>query len=210
MEVYKDITGYEGRYCVSTYGNVKALANRNAGNATRNSDILLKHDVTNINSEGNGYSRVTLSNSGKTTRMAVHRLVALAFIPNPYNKPVVNHIDNNPTNNHVTNLEWVTSKENAQHSSKQGRLIRSTASKAKQSETVIQKTYSKYSKYLGSSMNGRTLISIERRSKNSGGSRVVGHFTCAKCGGHTACELNSVLKKVDRERPLYCRKCSKA
>ena len=57
----------------------------------------------------NGYETVTLSNNKK---MAVHRLVALTFIPNPDNKPYVNHIDSNKTNNKLENLEWVTQKEN--------------------------------------------------------------------------------------------------
>ncbi len=58
-----------------------------------------------------GYMYVTINKK----RVRVHRLVAKAFVPNPYNKPDVNHIDGNKQNNHYTNLEWVTKKENQRH-----------------------------------------------------------------------------------------------
>ena len=61
------------------------------------------------------YTVVTYTESGKQTSYYVHRLVAEAFIPNPDDKPQVNHKDGNPSNNNVENLEWVTSKENVAH-----------------------------------------------------------------------------------------------
>ena len=68
-----------------------------------------------------GYQMVSLwkDNVGKT--FAVHRLVALAYLPNPLGKPEVNHIDSDRTNCHPNNLEWVTSSENSIHAVKQGR-----------------------------------------------------------------------------------------
>ncbi|HDS4910797.1 TPA: HNH endonuclease [Klebsiella oxytoca] len=64
----------------------------------------------------NGYQRVTLCRHGKTKRFQLHRLVALTYLPNPYNLPVVNHKDGNPQNNHVSNLEWCTYSHNEQWS----------------------------------------------------------------------------------------------
>lgn len=62
-----------------------------------------------------GYHLVSISCDGKKMTRQVHRVVAEAFIPNPENKPQINHIDGNPSNNTVNNLEWVTSKENIIH-----------------------------------------------------------------------------------------------
>lgn len=65
--------------------------------------------------DGKKYPRLTLSNKTKEKSFMIHRLVALSFIPNPYGKISVNHIDGNKQNNHVSNLEWVTHSENMKH-----------------------------------------------------------------------------------------------
>lgn len=70
-----------------------------------------------------GYKVVGLWKDNKPTAKTVHRLVALAFIPNPENKPCVNHIDGNKQNNHVSNLEWMTYSENTIHSFENGLQI---------------------------------------------------------------------------------------
>lgn len=62
-----------------------------------------------------GYKRVALASNGKRKNHSIHRLVAIAFIPNPLNKPEVNHIDGIKANNHVSNLEWATRSENILH-----------------------------------------------------------------------------------------------
>lgn len=74
----------------------------------------------------NGYLRVYMRRDSdyKRVDMYIHRLVALAFIPNPDNKKYVNHIDTNRSNNHVDNLKWCTSKENNQHPMNLGHLRR--------------------------------------------------------------------------------------
>lgn len=101
MEEWKRIIidNIETNYSISNYGNVR-------------------NDETNkIFSQSNqlGYQFVGIKVKNKTKRMRVHRLVASAFIPNPENKPYVNHIDGNKSNNHVSNLEWVTPSENTKH-----------------------------------------------------------------------------------------------
>ena len=106
MEVWKDIIGYEGFYKVSNYGNVKRLS----GSPRCKEDRLLK-----IKTKKNGYKFVQISILSDYKCFHVHRLVAEAFIPKLEYKLYVNHKDMDKSNNHVSNLEWVTAKENNAH-----------------------------------------------------------------------------------------------
>lgn len=68
----------------------------------------------------NTYKAINLPINNKIKRINIHRLLARFFIPNPFNKPIVNHIDGNKWNNNLNNLEWVTGQENMQHAYKSG------------------------------------------------------------------------------------------
>ena len=96
-EIWKDIAGYENLYQVSNLGNVKTV---------KQNKILKQHISVH------GYLRCRMRKNNKTKKFVVHRLVAKAFIPNPENKPCVDHIDTNKQNNNVKNLRWVTYSEN--------------------------------------------------------------------------------------------------
>jgi hypothetical protein len=102
---WADIPGYEGLYQISTYGTVVVL---------RNGKILKPFIDLNRFSR-HGYYFVMLSKDGKQKKIKVCRLVAITFIPNPENKPEVNHKDGNSLNDDIFNLEWVTSSENKYH-----------------------------------------------------------------------------------------------
>ena len=97
-EIWKDIEGLEGEYAISNKGNVKNLKTGR-----------IRADRYN---RRNGYKQVHL----KGKPYYIHRLVALAFIPNPQNLPQVNHIDERKDNNDVSNLEWCTASENVNYS----------------------------------------------------------------------------------------------
>ena len=102
-EVWKDVVHYEGLYEVSNLGRVR---NKNT------QQIKEQHSNYNKKTGKGGYMFVELWKCNKGKREYVHRLVAMAFIPNPENKPQVNHKDEVKTNNEVSSLEWTTSKEN--------------------------------------------------------------------------------------------------
>lgn len=108
---FKEIAEYEGLYKVSDSGYVLSApqALNRCGGIFLRGEKILKPTVNQ------GRAFVLLYKNGKAKRCSIHRLVAKAFIPNPDNKPEVNHIDGNPLNNHVSNLEWATRIENQRH-----------------------------------------------------------------------------------------------
>lgn len=113
MEIWKDIQDYEGLYQVSSIGNVKSLS-RTKGKRT----VIERIVKTTISSFG--YKRVVLSKDSALKTFCNHRLVAIAFIPNPDNKQTVNHINGVKTDNRVENLEWSTQQEQISHAIKIG------------------------------------------------------------------------------------------
>jgi DNA gyrase/topoisomerase IV subunit A len=118
QEIWKPIAGYEGIYEVSNCGNVRSVDRYK--NARDNSKSFQKGKTMTPQTSHKGYRTIILHKDGKAHTFQVHRLVAMAFIPNSDNKPQVNHIDCNKKNNHVENLEWVTQEENMKHASENG------------------------------------------------------------------------------------------
>ncbi len=109
MEKFIDIEGFNGRYQISNYGRVKSFTKK-AG--------ILKPSIMR------GYEQISLlTQNGNKKTIRIHRLVANAFITNPYNKAEVNHIDGNKKNNNISNLEWASHSENIKHAYKIGLLI---------------------------------------------------------------------------------------
>lgn len=104
-EIWKAIEGYGGKYEVSNLGRVR----KGEKSVSQYKDC-------------NGYMRISLYKDGKQRGVKVHRLVAMAFIPNPDNLPMINHKDEVKTNNHVDNLEWCTNKYNCNYGTVKERL----------------------------------------------------------------------------------------
>lgn len=118
-EIWKPVVGYQGLYEVSNKGRVRSMNRVTKGRWGTQSfrGTILKAANRTKGSKNSPfyYQGVNLHKDGKSKNMNVHRLVAEAFIPNPHNYPIVNHIDENPSNNDVDNLEWCTQKHNQNH-----------------------------------------------------------------------------------------------
>lgn len=107
-EQWKPIAECNGEYYISDHGRVKSHK--------YGKERILKPSLI-----GNGYQAVLINSLNKKTKcQTIHKLVALSFIQNPENKPQVNHKDGNKLNNHISNLEWVTAKENHYHAWRMG------------------------------------------------------------------------------------------
>ena len=120
-EIWKDIKGYEGRYQVSNMGRVKSLDRTFINKIGRKQHT--KERILKLGTDKDGYLRVALcKGSGNGKLFFVHRLVCEAFHENTENKPCVNHIDEDKTNNTASNLEWCTVKENCNHGTRNARV----------------------------------------------------------------------------------------
>lgn len=108
-----DIPGYEGLYAITEEGRVWSYPKKGIG-LNHNGKFLKVYE------DDKGYLKVILRKDSKAFNYQLHRLVAIAFIPNPEDKPQVNHIDGNKQNNCASNLEWVTLSENQKHAFKIG------------------------------------------------------------------------------------------
>jgi hypothetical protein len=106
-EVWKNIKGYNGTYQVSNLGRIRSVWRRKGTNG-----FWAEY----------GYKRVVLRKNGTKVSIAIHRLVAEAFLDNPKKHPDVNHKDGDKTNNRVSNLEWCTHSHNMQHAARTGLL----------------------------------------------------------------------------------------
>lgn len=99
-EIYIDVKGFENKYQVSNFGNVKNIQ---------------RNRILKPWNNGNGYAYISLVKHGKTYKFGLHRIVAQHFLSNSDSLPEVNHIDGDKFNNHIDNLEWCTRKDNALH-----------------------------------------------------------------------------------------------
>lgn len=110
-EVWKDVPGFEGYYAVSSFGRIMSLG-RMKKNRSEVRNSFKEPSLLSLRHLKSGYQTILFCIDSTKTQMLVHRVVATAFLENPDNKPVVDHIDGNKTNNNVTNLRWATFSEN--------------------------------------------------------------------------------------------------
>lgn len=119
-EIWKTIPKHEN-YEISNLGNLRSKERIYIN--SKGKKLHFKRKLLKCSDNGLGYKKI-LFKDGSNECEYIHRLVAKVFIPNPHNKPCVNHIDNNPSNNAVNNLEWCTKQENTDWMIAQGRFKR--------------------------------------------------------------------------------------
>lgn len=141
-EVWKDIyfkendiiNDYKGLYQVSNLGRVRSLNRYDSKKRKIKGTVLkIRHE-----SKKRNYIHYSLNKDGKSKEFKAHRLVAIMFIPNPEGKPQVNHIDGNPENNNVENLEWCTNGENIKHAYKNNLIERKIGKRNFKSKSIMQ------------------------------------------------------------------------
>lgn len=153
-EIWKDIKGYEGLYEISNYGEVWSV---------RKQMSLTKKKGSR------GYHHISLYKNKKQKQFTIHRLVATHFIDNPFKKPCVNHIDENKTNNHHSNLEWCTHKENLNHGTAIERRKETIKSSSKWERYIEIKRKETSKPIVGVSINNGEIIefpSISEANRN--------------------------------------------
>ena len=134
-EIFRDVVGYEGLYEVSNYGRVRRKVDLFSKNSKNREPFYIKPDIDYI--RRTGYLRVDLSNNGKSKHFFVHRLVAEAFIPNPYNFPFINHKDEDKANPRMDNLEWCTVRYNSSYGNRVEKMRFTIATKKNKDKVAL-------------------------------------------------------------------------
>lgn len=171
IEYWKPIPGYEGLYEVSSLGRVKSLLH--TVSCKNKYNIFLKTYPSKILSPGksSGYFHVTLFKDGIRKQFKVHRLVAMAFIPNPNNFSQINHRNEITTDNRVENLEWCDASYNSNFGSRIDRIkkkqekavyqysVDGTLIKIWRSASEIQRSTGMYQSFITDTCNGKHKLS---------------------------------------------------
>lgn len=193
MEIFKDIKNYEGLYKISNTGKVYSFVT--------NKTLKPYKQVT----RNTTYDRVYLVKNKVKVRYLIHRLVAEAFIDNPDNKPCVNHIDNNGSNNNVDNLEWCTYSENLLHAQKQGRLFEAQSKGGKNRAESARLEAENFSISLVGQVLGKFKVIEHIGLKPVGNKGIMRHtfnLECQDCGSFKTTNKEDLIAN-----PNSCRTC---
>ena len=166
QEIWKDIKKYEGLYQVSNLGKVKSLERFTKNNKINTIGYIKKQKILKLDLLNNGYNTCELYKNNRRKKFYIHRLVAETFIPNPENKPQVNHINGIKTDNRVENLEWVSAKENIKHGWKNElykNVLKSLIENSRRSKKVNQ--YDKQGKLINTFSS---TVEAEKKLKEKG------------------------------------------
>ena len=192
QEIWKDIPGYMGLYQVSNFGRIKGLS-RIVKN--KDSQMVVESKIKNPQlNKTNDRLIISLSKDGIKRTYFIHRLVALAFIPNPNNLPQINHKDENPKNNNVENLEWCTAYYNTHY----GNCIRKRAKSKSKAIYQIDRIKHKIINQFDSLTQAQEITGIDKR--------LISRVLCGKnqtAGGYIWELVISEDKFKSRRKPKY-------
>ncbi len=146
--------------------------------------------------------------SVNTKTLMLHRLVAETFIPNPKNKPMVNHKDLDGSNNKVSNLEWVTASENMQHSADNKDKVKEVIGQQQRKTTIINSTFNEKQQYIDLVLNGRTIKGLCYIPNKA--IQWHGYFLCHQCGNYFTAPLDQSINRYysNKNHAQYCTTCS--
>jgi len=197
-EIWKALKSpYNVKYSVSNKGRLRVKTKN--GYKYRTGSLTSNYTHTK-------YVKVTVSHKGKSKTLMMHRLVAEAFIPNPDNKPMVNHKDLDGSNNKVENLKWVTASENMQHSADNRDNKQKELAEANRLRTVFNNKFLENKDLIGTVLTGRTLIGICYLPSKA--IEWHGMFACHKCLKEFSAPLLQSFSRHDKGATQYCNNCS--
>jgi hypothetical protein len=150
-EKWVPVKGYEGLYEISDYGRLKGLEKAGGHHNIKEGGILSPAKTKK------GYYRTSLSKNDVSKTFLISRLVAIHFIPNPDNKPYVNHINGIKTDNRAINLEWCTPKENVYHAVSKGLWKPNIGAVNGRSKLVLDDETGVYYEYAGEAAIAKSL-----------------------------------------------------
>ena len=202
-EIFKPVNPkYGTRYEVSNKGRLRVT--NKSGSKIRTGSL---HPQTHTT-----YIKASLSNNGINYTVHMHRLVAEAFIPNPDNKPFVNHLDKDGTNNNVDNLEWATHSENMQHSADNQNLNTKAKATKTKNKSVQVNSFENYIEHIGEDIGGRTIIGVQYKQLQIGDElkfKWFGVYTCNNCGSEISSPWHQTMKRSLEGKTQYCLACSR-
>lgn len=142
MEIWKDIIGYEGLYQISNLGRVKSLERSYFIGRwkIKTSKVTVKEKILCKSTYKEGYNYVVLSKGPAVKKFKIHRLIAIHFIPNPNNYPIINHINAVRDDNRIENIEWCTHSHNLKHKFKLGNQSNAGGNNAMAKSVLNSKT----------------------------------------------------------------------
>lgn len=165
--VWKDIPGYEGLYQASTDGRIRST--------------FRYKKVLKPNKQKNGYYSVQLFKNKIGKRILLHRLIALTFIENPYNKAQVNHKDENKQNNCVDNLEWTTAKENMNYGTRTKRQVSKIDYNTNNRKLIARENGKRVSKSVSQYSKTGELINVFDSGKDASRATGINHSHILEC-----------------------------